>query len=61
MTLTTRPDRIHANCTQPPMTDEQMRAAWNAGDPLAQIAHAARRRNGLSRVEVREIVLGVTA
>lgn len=60
MTLTTRPERIHPKCSQPPLTDEQMCSAWRAGDPLARIAHAARRRNGLSRVEVREIVLGVT-
>lgn len=58
MTLTTRPERIHPRCTQPPMTDEQMRAAWRAGDALATIANSAKRRNGLTRPEVREIILG---
>lgn len=58
MTLTVRPERILPRCKQPPLTDEQMRAAWRAGDPLAQIANSAKRRNGLTRVEVRAIVLG---
>jgi len=57
MTLTVRPERILPRCKQPPLTDEQMCAAWRAGDPLAQIANSAKRRNGLTRVEVRAIVL----
>lgn len=61
MTVTTRPERIYANCTRPPMTDEEMRDRWNRGDALSQIASAAYRRNGLTRTEVRAIVMGERA
>ena len=42
----------------PPMTRAEMQQRWQAGDPLAAIAGAARRRNGLSRADVRAIVFG---
>lgn len=43
------------------MTDEEMRDRWNRGDALSQIASAAYRRNGLTRTEVRAIVMGERA
>jgi hypothetical protein len=58
MAVTTHPDRISPRCKQPPLSDAEMVARWRAGDALAQIANAAKRRNGLTRVEVRAIVLG---
>ena len=58
MTISTRPERIDPRCKQPPLSDAQMIALWRDGDALAQIANAAKRRNGLTRVEVRAIVLG---
>lgn len=57
MTLTMHPDRIAPDCKQPPMTDAEMAAMWRGGDPMSLIAHWARRRNGLSKDEVRAIVL----
>jgi hypothetical protein len=56
--VTTHAERIAPSCKQPPLTDAEMIVRWRAGDPLAQIANAAMRRNGLTRVEVRRIVLG---
>ncbi|SKB32189.1 hypothetical protein [Sphingopyxis flava] len=56
MSTTTHPDRIHKNVRQPPLTDEEMGQMWRKGEPMSYIAHAARRRNGLSIAEVRAIV-----
>ncbi|WP_275541960.1 hypothetical protein [Sphingopyxis lindanitolerans] len=40
------------------MTDREMIDLWKTGEPMVSIAAKARRRNGLSIGEVREIVLG---
>ena len=47
MTITTRPERIAANCKQPPFSDEQMGQMWRNGDSMSVIANLAKRRNGL--------------
>lgn len=41
-----------------PMTASEMRARWHKGDSLASIATSARRRNGMSKAEVREMIFG---
>lgn len=52
------PDRIDPRCKSEPMTDRDMIDLWASGEPMSSIAAKARRRNGLTVGEVREIVLG---
>jgi hypothetical protein len=42
----------------PPMSHEEMMRMWRAGDSMDTISGKARRQNGLSKAEVREIVMG---
>lgn len=56
MTITTNPERIAPNCKQPPLTDADMGELWKAGNSMAMIANAAKRRNGLTVPQVRAIV-----
>lgn len=42
----------------PPMSEDEMRELWRAGDPLASIASKARLRNGIGRREVRRVIFG---
>lgn len=41
-----------------PLSDAEMRDMWRRGDAFADIAAMARRRNGLTRAQVREVVFG---
>ena len=42
----------------PPLTYGEMRAMWRNGDTVAEIAAKARKRNGLPKETVREILFG---
>lgn len=54
MTVSTGPHRPVSK--EPPLTDAEMAAMWRDGEPMSIIAARARRRNGLNKTDVREIV-----
>jgi len=55
--MSTTEGTLTRSSKSPPMTDAEMAQMWRNGDPMSLIADRARRRNGLNKVQAREIVL----